>query len=434
MAMAAAMTTATLTAETTTWYAYYGGDEGGLAELTVDDASGAMTTHRKIFHSPGNPRLEELARSEDGRWFALSNRMTEARSIFVLDASQDPPAARRVDLPQRADHLLFHDGLLLAVGHKGEVYLIDPEDPHHPRQTRNLDRAADLKAGALGKPVMTPDGQSVCVLVGENDDDNDANGGRVLILDWPTLELAHDIHLPAEQTDLHYPEGSNQRNPMPVDLVFCQETDTVAIALELYGAALLADADAFLDGNLTNTVLLPTSKDGSPGTGFPTSLFQIKANGRPLLVADNSGEDGGCALIDPATRERIAWLDTGPTSLGRLAMVNDSLAVASRAGLRSFRGQGETETSHSEQDELVLIDFQPPGEGSEPAVKRVPFDDFVYFATPVSPGDANHVLIAFFGKEDRQLDIATYHPATREIIERVPAMGVVRGFTRETGR
>lgn len=416
-------------------YAYYHLDGGGLAEITVDPEAGKITGQRSVFHSPGNPMIEELVASDDGRLLALSNRQKDARSLYVLERQGDAlnPRAFRVDLPQRADHLALSGRQIAAVGHKGEVYRIDAGRPGIVAGSVDLKRVLDIQDGSLGACVFSPDENHLLVLVGADSSDGRRRGGRIVVLNWPRLTVAHDIELPRDHPDLHYPEGSRERNPMPVAISLLPETNTAAIALSLYGAVALTDLDSLVsDGRLAGYTLLPTSENAEFGEGFPTILFPVVAAGRRLLLADNSGGTGGIAVLDPATRTRIAWLDTGLTSMGRFSMVDATRGVGNRAGVASKRGTDSTISSHSEQSNLVVIDFSPLQSGGQPDAQILDFEDYVYFSTPVgSPSQTARLLLGFFGTDQKTLENAIYDLDRQAILDRQPSLGVIRGFMAE---
>ncbi len=410
------------------YYAYFGDQEGGVAELTVDPEKATILKQQKVFHSPGNPKLERLIASPDHNYFALSNTLTEARSIYLLKNEGDTFSARRRDLPQRADFLVCDETLLAAVGHKSALYQVELNNPDTIKKSLNVAKLANTKGGALGKAVLTPDGSMLAALVGENDDDGTSPGGRVLLFSWPQLELLHDIKIPRQQAALHYSPGSTQRNPMPVDIAFFPAENTVAILLELYGAVAFADLDDFQKGKLKNFRLLATAQDNKFGSGFPTKLFPLTIAGSQYLLADNAGGPCGAALFDVAARTRLAWLDTGPSSLGFCQMLDEQTAVATRAGVKAKRGYQETEYSHSEQQDLITIDFRPLATKQPPEVKKIQFDDYVYFCHPLNSTTKPLVLIGFFGKRDQQLTLGVYDLQATTLTDRQPTIGVIRGF------
>ncbi len=416
------------------FYSYYHAEGGGGGEMIIEAEAGRILSHRSIFDSPGNPMIEGVASDETGEFFVVANRHKEARSCYMLRLLEGQPllAAWRVELPQRADHHLVRAGRAVILGHQGSVFRLDADRPGVVSGAVDLKRALEIHDSALAGAAFSPDGARIVVLVAEDSPDGRREGGRLVVLRWPSLAVVHSISLPRSHPELHYPSGSRERNPMPVAIQLFPESNTAALALNLYGAVAFTDLDALLDGRLENYSELPTSRDESFGAGYPTALFPVEVAGRQLVLADNSGGEGGMAVFDPASRKRLAWLDTGKTSIGFFQMVDANRGVGNRSGVISSRGQDATQTSHSEQNDLIVIDFSPLTNGHLPQHEIIALEDYVYFSSPIGLANpARKILLGLFGFDRKTLTCAIYDIDARRIMDRQPALGVIRGFLEQ---
>lgn len=415
----------------TAYYSYYHSEGGGIAEIIADADTGQIVSQRSVFNSPGNPMIEALTGSEGNDFWVAANRHKEARSTYMFrrDLHQTNLAAWRVDLPQRAIHHVVEGSQAAVLGHKGAIYRLDAKRPGTIASSLDLKRSLNIHDSSLKDAVFSPDGRLLLVLVAEDSPDGQRPGGRIVGLKWPSLTVAFSLDLPRDHPDLHYPIGSRERNPMPVAIRLLPQTNTAAIALNLYGAVAFTDLDALLEGKFNNYIALPTSKKRDFGTGFPTTLFPVEVQGRQLVLVDNSGEDGGMAVFDPSLRERLVWLDTGLTNIGCFQMLDGTRGAGNHSGILSRRGQDATITSHSEQNHLIVIDFQPLMKQQMPVASLREFQDFIYFSSPISATKpVSKLLLGLFAFDRTTLSCALYDLDTQRITDLQPSLGVIRGF------
>ena len=170
-------------------------------------------------------------------------------------------------------------------------------------------------------------------------------GNRLAIYELPRPRLLADIPLERNHDELHFQGNFQQQGPGPEVVLVSEEDNALFVTLDLYGAILLADWQAALDGRLVNWKYLSTSSDGAWGTAFPDRAGLLKAKGRTYALVFNAGTQGGAVLVDlKGSRDRRSCRRSAWTGKARIPRITDN-------GLfRMFRQDQEARQARRRKD------------------------------------------------------------------------------------
>ncbi len=410
------------------YLSFAGSEQGGLVRLVLDAANGRIVSQQEIFQDTVSPVFHYLQQTADGRFLAFTNLHDEASWIFVLRRDGSELKARRVDFGERGMFLALTDKNVAVAGNKGSVFLVDLESAT-VRMSANISNTLSPRAHQFGGIQYSPDQKRLAVLCMTDSPQGNRFGGRVVILDANSLAVLHDLKLPALYPQLHYGTGSKHNNPVPVGLTIGPQSGTAAIVLENYGGLLLVPAAKLFNGDLSDSVFIPTSKSGLPGEGFPTKAIFFEYNGHEYLLGDSASDVGGLTLIDPVKKERLGWIASSPKSIGGFGVLAGQRAYAFSSGIQATRGENETLVTHTESPDLLLVNLSPIDNGELPTVEVISFNDFLYFAHALNDAERRFLVLASMSKGDeRELKLGLYDTTTRKLTDQQKAKGVLRGF------
>ncbi len=409
----------------------FAGDRGILAGLTFDPATGQLGDTPELFSAPGQPVLQEMVESGDSKFLAVLDRQNEARSFFVFERESGGLKSTRIEIPQRAVRMAIEGGLLAVAGHGGSIFQVQLSPAQVLREVP-IREIIKPKGPQISAIQFSPDKATLVILMRDETPGPHGESGRVVLASWPELKVKSDLRIPALYPNLHYGAEPAKDSVAATGIHMSGTTNTVSLLIENYGGILLADLDKFLAGEIANSSFIPVSASGREGEAFPTAQFPFEFQNRPFLAVDSGTTAGGLTFIDLKSRKRVARAETGPTSMAFFGVLGgEGRAFASRGGLVMHRGAGMTESKHSEQDQLVLLDLKPLLNGESPLFEIVSFESNLYWTANLGPGNDRHILLGLFAKKlHGDLELGVYDAVEKKLIDRKPSPGVLRGIKR----
>ena len=355
----------------TLYYAFEdAASKGGIAKVEYDVATGAMSGHEILWSDATGMAATHLALNESKDRLLLVCDAKEGPNLHIFDLTQKKLAPISVEFGARPDNVAIKGDLAFVGGYKAKVVAVDLKAG---RITNKFEGRKDLTPpGQKAEDLeLTGDGKHLFVTFQGDSDDGKFKGNRVIVLSVPDLKLEHDISLPRDRADLH-PKGSvKEAGPSPENILIAPNANAVVVSLDVYGAAAIADLDAFVDGKLKNLSTLPTALDQSFGTGFPDRLIGFNTAGKDYAALFNCGEKGGLAILDVKDRSITQRVECAPGVDEPIFLKSmDALAVA-HCGKTKKRTDKGIERDKCGSDQILIVDLKPLAENKAPTVRTV---------------------------------------------------------------
>lgn len=425
VAVIAAMLVESAIASVDLYYSFRDDGGGGLARMTVDSTTGAASQHVLVFHDASYVAARKLAISASGERAILINAQEGRGNMVVVDLTESSFPYVKLDFPSEPDEVRTFGEMAVIGGDRGNVCVVDMKEGRiisHWNSRRQL-RPSGHKVEDIH---VLPCSELALMSFQKDSSSGRHRGSRLVVMELPELRVRHDLQLPRNRPDLHYPMSKNLREqgPNPEVIITCPQSNTLFLSLDLYGAVALADLDqAVQHGVWENLQYLPTAVDGRWGHTFPDRMVRFALDEERLVVVCNAGIDGGSVLVNLASREIVQRVETGfgletPTHIPSAGMV-----IAASAGKLKVRGeQGLDRTFHPRAEVHV---FEIGRVGSKPAlqsqVRELPWHVFRLQAlNPKSSG----VVVLFVGDE-QPTKFAMYDTESGEILGTVEGQGAI---------
>lgn len=373
-------------------YTFAGPDDGGLALVSLDPATGAFGEQRVLGRHPSLRSIRKLAIWHGPNGARVVGATVEGAppgNIVIVPLpqpgeAQDTPTSIRVDAPAEADEIrATREGFLVGCEDGWLVHVaLDPGSARPgeampPPAVHAWSARSQLRpSGAAAEDIrVRADGASAWITFQKDSKKGDHKGHRLVRLALPALEVLHDQPLDRTRTEHHPPKSPRDHGPSPEIVLEDPITGTLLVTLDNYGAVMLSDLKAALDGKWPDSALLSTAIDGSFGSSYPDRAVIVprrvepgEAPGSVALVA-NAGPAGGAVVIDLATRTRTGAMAC-PSGLESLTLIPGSqLVVAAAAGKRKVRSDGGAVKRLEPSPELVIFDLTRPTSPSATTVR-----------------------------------------------------------------
>ncbi len=413
-------------ASTTLYYSFQDDEGGGLARMTIDSATGAISQHSVVFHDPTFDHARKLAISACGKRAILINAKEEPGNLAIINLVDSSCSYVKLDFPTEPDEVRTFGDMAVIGGNRGNVVVVDMKEGRvvsHWNARRDLrpsgHKVEDIRVLACGE---------LALMTFQKDSSSGRHrGSRLVVMQLPELQVRHDMHLPRNRPDLHYPVSKNLREqgPNPEVIIPCLETNTLFLSLDLYGAVAMTDLDqAVRNGVWDNLVYLPTAVDGGWGNTFPDRMVRFARGDDRMVVVCNAGPDGGSVVIDLSTREIVQRMETGfgletPTYLPGAGMV-----IAASAGKLKARGEHGLDRTFPPRAEVHVFAIERVDEALtlNSWARDKPWHVFRLVALD-SAGTG--VVALFVGEDELPTIIAIYDVTTGEIITTVEGKGAI---------
>ncbi len=412
------------TAQADIIYAYFDGKAGGIARVQVETQTGVISAPKPIYLEEASHRLETVRLSEDGQHVVGQNEDETQPHLIIGDLKAS--AFERVQLSDRPRYTALHQDHILACGHEGKLHLVSMKEK---KVLAESNPGQEIKPPAMRQEAvaLSPDGRQGFSVHLQDSTSGKARGGRLVVVEIPSLRVQHDLVLPRDHGDLDMPVGSKDRGPLPHDIHIDAGSNTIAIPCRLYGAVAVADLDAALKGEWKNFKYISTAADGSMGTSFPDRGSILEVDGVPYLFISNASTTGGAAFIDLQKRTVAAHVATGPRGLtSGVYLPETKKLLAARTGFQWTRGADKLESGHQDQKELLVIDVAALGLGGEVTHRKITWGDYVYNVGAV-PG-TERFAVAAVRTEANKLDLVVVDLESGKEVTRTPSLGVLRNF------
>ncbi len=421
-------------------------DSEGIAinVVAADPTTGALGEFRPVFHRAGTMLIGSLEANAVGdRLVCVSPNEDDpaGRFVFLVDSNGGDKAVRTLTVPEKPERAIFWgaDKVLVHTS-RGELHLID-----HPTgkilKSVVVRHLVEPKAHLIESIALAP-GQPtvVCVMKEDAPGPRDRVGGRLIGLSLPALEVQFDLRIDADVVAsldstgtytaealkaLSFGTASRLQGAAPNGIAFSPATNSVAVSLDNWGAVIVADLDAFLEGRWTNAALL--SPQSVPGTWYPNPPVAVVMGGVDDFVVSSAGASGGVSIVDARQRKIVQTLALeAPATLAWPVILPDrKLAVFAHAGLTRFRGTERVEEKHQEMNELVILDFS---EGANAVrLRRRKFSDMLYHVARLLPGSERFLMVGFLRLEPRGMKLGVYDLDKETLADERMVEDVLRG-------
>ncbi len=404
------------------YYTFHDGERGGLARLIIDSETGEAGSHEVLFASAECLHPRKLAVTDCGRYVIMASEESGRHNLYITNLQNDPPTTESLRFLTEPDEIRTFGTRAIIGGSSGNVITIDLEEPTILARW-NARRDLSPSGHKTEDLAVLPCGERAIMSFQKDNRSGRHRGSRVVIVTLPELETLYDLHLPRNRPELHFPDVPREQGPNPEVIHLSPRTNTFFVSLDLYGGAALADLDAVLEGRWSNLRYVTTAVDGSWGDAFPDRFVHFSRDGRDFVLALNSGEAGGGAVVDLEKREVIAraemrhGLET-PIYFERLGLV-----VATPAGKLKRRGpEGLIRTFHP-GGELHLLDVTRLASRGEMRVEKHEMEHLLFRAVPVEPRAGTLVLLTM-GQEVPD-HFGVFDLEKRELRAVIPARGEI---------
>jgi hypothetical protein len=398
-------------------YSFRDGGEGGVAIISVDEATGKITGHEVVFTDTRFALAKKLRFSKSWERFVLTNE-SEEPPFAVMSRSFPPAPAKVVDLPTVPDEVRAWGNDFLASCDKGLVVRFEAATGKVIgtwKGRKKLD-----PPGNRPEDIFLLPGLDLALVSFQKDNKKGTRfGNRLALLSLPDMTLVADLPLPRNHPELHLPGNLKEQGPGPEVVLASEQANTILVTLDLYGAVALLDLAEARRGQLASLVYLPVSLDGSWGTAFPDRATLLPPQTGTLALIVNAGEPGGASLVDLTTRKLLRHWDV-PTGLEAPTWVEGrGLAVSVRSGKTKKRVGDTLVKEFYPGQELYVFDlFQ---EEEKDSLKVFDLGIQTSLVTAI-PGREKH-LVLVLGRGATGAEMLVVNPLDGSILDRQPAYG-----------
>jgi len=385
-------------ASTEIYYSFSDGRDGGVAMLTVDGVD-APATHRRLVTIPPLARPRKLAVADDGSHLLLVDETSSAGNLVLLTLDREPIDVTRLDFPTVPDEVRAVDGGFVIGGDSGSLVFVDSnrrEITARWSSRRALDPSGHKPEDIAVVPTRGRDGARIIVSFQKDSSSGRHLGSRLVTLDLPSLNVVADLQLPRDRPELHIGGNTKEQGPNPEVIVVSPTTNTLLLTLDLYGALLMADLDAVMQGRLANATVVNADPQDRWGVAFPDRVVHVRDGRDEHVVVANAGEGGGVVVADLRRRRRVAAAETIPGLDTLVHLPTIGVVVAAPAGKVKRRVGVEVEKFSEAGRDLHIIDLRGLDEGELP-VKKHALGDLGTHLAGVEP-ERNGQVVAVLGR------------------------------------
>jgi hypothetical protein len=401
---------------------------GGVALLSVDEASGAVRSHQVLFEDSRCALAKKVRFSSDGSRVLLTVE-TEDKPYALLARSSAKGEPLVVTLPEPCDEARAAGDHFVVTCEKGKLALVDAREGKVERVWKGHDELKPPSSDPEDVIVADLDGQS-CVLATFQKDKKDGKyqGNRIAILELPRMDTLAELALPRDRPELHLAGNSGLQGPCPEVVVALPSENAILVTLDLYGAVGIMDLDAALEGRLAHYAVLPTAPDGKWGNSFPDRAASIPGpDGSLRVLVTNAGRAGGAVLIEPAARRLAATWATPPGLEAPEWVAPLEAAVAVCTGKLKFRGPDAVEKELHPRSELYLLALGKRA-GRKGTVRTFELKAPTRAGIALRPASSRFVVVALEAAGDDRLVVVD--GANGKIAAELAAAGQVQRFER----
>ncbi len=404
------------------FYSFHDGTVGGVARVTVDDATGAIEDHRILGAAVALIAPEKFALTADRRWLLVASVHEGAGNLLLLDLASDAAAATEIEFESEPDEVVAIGERFVVGGSKGRVAVIDPAAASVV-ETWSARKKLEPSGHKPESIDVLPNGESVLVTFQKDSGEGKHLGSRIVVLAVPTLDVRADLAVPRDHEELHYTTAEREQGPNPELAFLDPRHDVLALTLDLYGAIRLSDLGAALEGRWENASTISAALDGSFGSAFPDRGARFDAAGRSLLIIVNAGEGGGATLIDLASRAVVQRVEA-PRGLDTPVVQSKHRRLVS-VGTGKRKSRGETELDRETEADHVVVTFEIDDEDGAPRLRAVQHElpEHTFGVAGVG-ADGRFVLIAAGDGKKADL-LLVFDAERRDVVARTDAKGEV---------
>lgn len=397
--------------------------KGGIARVTIDPGTGALSNHEIAWSDLLGAAPLRLALNEAQDRLLLVRDTKDGSNLLIFDVTQPKLAPIALEFGSRPDAVTVRGDLALVTGTRGRVAAVDLRVG---RVTATFDgrKALTPPCSKADNVTITGDGTKAFVTFQADSEDGDEKGHRVVALALPNLALLGDTALPRDQAALHPAGSAKDAGPGPELLVVSTKHNAALVTLDVYGAVGIADLDGLAAGKWSNAKVLSTALDSTMGTAFPDRVLALELDGKDFAFVFNSGSNGGLAVVDLETREIVqragcaCGLDV-PVYLPAI----DSI-VAGNCGKTKARTATGVAKDKIATDQIVVVDVAPVRKGEAPKVASHKASGQIHRVHPVDPEKSK--MLALLLKEKDGSKIASFDLGTDRELGSVSAFGKAR--------
>ncbi|MBI4870244.1 MAG: hypothetical protein HY814_01605 [Candidatus Riflebacteria bacterium] len=401
---------------------------GGVALLSIDEASGAVRSHQVLFEDARCALAKKVRFSADGSRVLLTIE-SEDKPYALLARSSGKGEPRVVELPEPCDEARAAGDHFVVTCSKGKLALVDARKGEVERVWKGHDDLKPPSSDPEDVIVADLDGESRVLATFQKDKkDGKFQGNRVAILELPKMDTIADLSLPRDRAELHLAGNSDLQGPCPEVVVALPSENAILVTLDLYGAVGIMDLDAALDGRLAHYAVLPTALDGKWGNSFPDRAARVPGpDGSQRVLVTNAGRTGGAVLIEPAARRLAATWATPPGLEAPEWVAPLSAAVAVCTGKLKFRGPDAVEKELHPRSELYLLSLGTRA-GRKGTVRTFDLKAPTRAGIALRPQSIRFIVVALEAAGDDHLVVVD--GANGKVTAELTASGQVQRFER----
>lgn len=373
------------------FFSFTAGAAGGLGRIEVDADSGVVLTQEIVYASPAAREGGKVAQTREG-WAVLAVNAKAPGNLVIRNPTG---LVSTLTISDKLDEIRVRASRAIVGGEEGGVYLIDLAEGRVLRDWQ-LKSALNPPGRRPEDVRFDPNGRLAWVTLQKDSKDGKRLGHRLVALDLETGEVAADLRLPRDRSELHFGRDGDlrQSGPGPEVVLLFPRSNTLLVTLDLYGAVGLMDLEAARNGEFSRWTTIPTSLDGSWGTAFPDRAVGVDIGGRDHALVLNAGPEGGAVLIDLASRKVAQVIPVGhglysPEPIPALGAI-----AAAAGGKLKRRGEDDVEKSFAPRPEVAIFEIRE--EASELNLRLIALDQPTHTLRAVAP-QRNGLLLVNVG-------------------------------------
>ncbi|HSJ03267.1 MAG TPA: hypothetical protein VK956_12475 [Verrucomicrobium sp.] len=400
-------------------YYTFGKEQGGVAGIEVDEATGAISKHLAL----GSSELslpKKLAVAEDGRQVIVTS--DEGTKAWIYGTAPEPQLQSEVELGGKTEDVAVRGYQAFLVASKGFFYSINLRTGKIEKTWNS--REGLTPPGRKGEDILMIPGKEQALVTFQKDSEKGKHlGSRVLQFDLASFKPLADLQLPRDHAGLHLGENLREQGPSPEMMFFAPKTNTLVISLDLYGALAFADLDAVLRGSWKRLQYMPCSLSGAWGTAFPDRGLMFEAADKEFLLVSNAAANGGMTLVDVGRRKVLQEFVSAAGAENPILLPAAKTAVTVVSGKIKARGEDGLESKTEPGRELLVFDLKSLDSYRPVTLDRIAFDKPVTRVEALNAA-SGQLLLLLVGEEGSQ-EWVVYDLATRTTKDRSAALGVV---------
>ncbi len=407
-------------------YSFSKEGQGGIASVQIEPITGRIETQNILFRDKSCAVPGKIRRSQDRQFLAVSNLTKNGPHVFLVRGADQTHES--FELPAIPDEMRFTANQLLVSCEEDALGVITWA-PAPELKLLELDKILSPAANGPEDVQIVPRDQVAVITCQKDSKGGKKKGHRVVLMQLPTLEVVADLELPRDHPELHIQDNNKESGPSPEIIFVSENSDTLAVTLDLYGAIGMMRWSAAKQDRLDDWTILSTSPQKSLGTAFPDRGLTLSFGNHEYLLVHNAGEEGGSCVVDLQKR-RVVWQRPTPPGLEQsvyFPQLRRAFTVCS--GKVKRRTADDVVKDTKPQTGLFHFDFRSQHAVRNAAVEKYPMELYAtrIYAASTSPP----LLLLAVGKVAEQPDILmTFDPVAMEIRDQQPAQGIVSQFER----